>query len=207
MSHPTRLAALGLLATVLAPALAEGDRRGLRGIAADLEWRELLGEVDANRDRQAQLEQETQQIDAAERDLHTTLEARVHALYRLTRHGMAPVLGGFDAVRNHVTRVHRLRALVENDAQTWAELEVRRSAARAELELKRATLIHARERLQALESEGVLARTSIDGFDQTRASTAAFDGLEHSVSAARDDTRERDDARSPVDGGPPSAAT
>ncbi|MEY4578680.1 MAG: hypothetical protein RL701_3383 [Pseudomonadota bacterium] len=114
---------------------------------------QLLAQIEMDGARETQLEQELEQLSSQQHSVHAGLTGRVHALYRMTRSGMAPVIGGFAAVRTHVERVRRLRLLVESDARTWTTLQTRTSAARSETELMRASLTHSRERLSALQAQ------------------------------------------------------
>lgn len=109
--------------------LARAESGGLRGIGADLR---------AARERQAQ--QATADATAIDRELgelaeqrthvQLALRARVRALYRITRAGMAPVAGGFEAVRRHVARVKRMSLLVRHDAAALHSIEAREQALR-----------------------------------------------------------------------------
>jgi murein DD-endopeptidase MepM/ murein hydrolase activator NlpD len=132
-------------------ALAETtDAHG--GIAADLETAQLLAEISTQSAQETVLATERTQLAGQQEALHAALRSRIHALYRLTRNGMTPVTGGFDALRAHVGRVRRLRALVENDVQAWSQAEARSRTVRSEAEITHAALARAREQLAAREA-------------------------------------------------------
>lgn len=153
------MVAFGALA---APVYGELHAPAATGLAADLEQDQLLAEIETTSARQTQLEQEEIQLGTRRQALHDDLKQRINALYRLTRNGMAPVTGGFDAVRSHVARVRRMRALVEHDVKAWDELQAHTKANRSESELTTATLRHARERLNALQPQASAAESEPD---------------------------------------------
>lgn len=154
----TKLWPLFTLAICLTAAAVRGELHGANALlSGELELDQLLAEVETNHARTAQLEQEQLQLHAREQTLHAELKQRVNALYRITRNGMTPVTGGFEAVRSHVARVRRLRALLQRDVQAWSELQQHSRSTRSEAELTRATLLHARERLTALQTQAALA--------------------------------------------------
>ena len=110
---------------------AHGERVTF-GIGLDVEIARVLEEVETESAKQARLKSELAALDARRSQLHDSVKTRVRALYRITRSGMTPVAGGFEAIRQHVARVRRLRALVMNDARALHEAQARGTAAQAE---------------------------------------------------------------------------
>lgn len=112
---------------------ARGDTtQPLRGIGADLAAARLLEQAehaDAGSDR---LETELSELEVREMQARQTLRSRVRALYRITRAGMAPIAGGFDAVRRHVARIKRMTLLVRGDLNALQALETRVRGLRAQ---------------------------------------------------------------------------
>jgi len=105
--------------------LAHGDQPVLRGIAADVAAGRMLGAAEAADTQDDEANAELATLAAQEQQAKQTLKTRVRALYRITRAGMAPVSGGFDAVRLHVARVRRMTLLVRSDLHTLRALDTR----------------------------------------------------------------------------------
>jgi septal ring factor EnvC (AmiA/AmiB activator) len=173
-----------VLSGLVAPA-AHGDRGG--GIGVDVEIARVLDEIETESAKQSRLDAELAVLDTRRSQLHNTLKSRVRALYRITRSGMTPVAGGFEAIRQHVARVRRLSALVTNDAHALSAAEARSQTARSETGLAATSLGHARERLAALQSQESMSsihmRDSASGRSAGEpASNAAFYGLRFSDS-------------------------
>ena len=151
----------------LSAAAVRGERGA--GIAADLAVGQAVNEVEKHSAHAAELEEELAVLNAEEREIRGALRTRVRALYRLTRSGVSPVSGGFDALRTHVARVRRLEALVENDAHAWTTLQAQREATQEETQLTRGALDRAREKLATLRAQNVtLVPPSLEE-NQTRA--------------------------------------
>jgi septal ring factor EnvC (AmiA/AmiB activator) len=147
------LALSGLLASA-----ARGERAAPgAGIGVDVEIARVLDEIETESAKQVRLDAELAVLDARRSQLHSTLKTRVRALYRITRNGMTPVAGGFEAIRQHVARVRRLTALVTNDARAFSVTEARTQAAHAETALAATSLGHSRERLAALQSQETMS--------------------------------------------------
>jgi septal ring factor EnvC (AmiA/AmiB activator) len=127
------------------------------GIGADVEMAHVLDEIEAQSARQTHLAGELSQLDEQKTLAGKALRMRVRALYRITRAGMAPVAGGFDAVRKHVARVHRLSTLIRNDATQLKVLGVRGATLRAESTLGAASLTRARAQLAQLQQHKATA--------------------------------------------------
>jgi murein DD-endopeptidase MepM/ murein hydrolase activator NlpD len=104
---------------------ARGESSALRGIAADVAAGRLLDDANTQDTRDDEADAELATLSTQEQQASQTLKTRVRALYRITRAGMAPVAGGFDAVRLHVARVRRMTLLVRSDLHTLRTLESR----------------------------------------------------------------------------------
>jgi murein hydrolase activator len=138
-----------LLLGLGAQPLAHGDRPALRGIAADVAAGRLLGDAETADTQNDEANAELATLAAQEQQAKQTLKTRVRALYRITRAGMAPVSGGFDAVRMHVARVRRMTLLVRSDLHTLRALE------RRELQVK--TRMHDQAEARARSAADLLA--------------------------------------------------
>ncbi len=137
---------------------AHGELGAVSGIGVDVEIARVLDEIESGTARQARLAEEAQALTSKRAHTHDTLKARVRALYRVTRAGMAPVAGGFDAVRQHVARVRRLTSFIRNDASELKRVELRGGAIRNESGAVTAELARARARLASLqEHDGTAA--------------------------------------------------
>ena len=112
-------------------------------------------------------------------EAHARVIAHGKAFYRLTRAGMLPVGGGFDALVSHAMRVERARRAVGND------LELERHVRERGGELARGLERVARDRV-ALASQ----RTAMDAarlaMEDEQRRTAAFDKAFESSSSASD---------------------
>jgi murein hydrolase activator len=133
-----RTARLSLAACILFSGLwVERAARGestapLRGIGADLAAAQLLEEVEHKGEVGDKLENELSELEVRQMQARQTLRTRVRALYRITRAGMAPVAGGFDAVRRHVARIKRMSLLVRADLNALHALEAREQGLRTQ---------------------------------------------------------------------------
>lgn len=141
------LALLALPASVAAQADLDPTSRAA---ALDAEIARALATIEQAEARKARVDAEIEGLaerrDAAGRRLRT----RTRALYRLTRSGMLPVAGGFDAMLGHLGRLERLERMVKGDVESLDALRARGQALRAETgELTRA-IERARAELRAL---------------------------------------------------------
>jgi murein hydrolase activator len=134
-ARPARGRALALFALVALAAgliggqLARAESGRLRGIGADLRAARELEAQDGAADAAA-LDRELGELAEQRTHVQLALRARIRALYRITRAGMAPVAGGFEAVRRHVARVKRMSLLVQHDAAALHALEQREQVLR-----------------------------------------------------------------------------
>jgi septal ring factor EnvC (AmiA/AmiB activator) len=117
--------AVALLGGLIALPSAHGESRALRGIAADVAAGRLLDDSETQDTRNDEADAELATLATQKQQASQTLKTRVRALYRITRAGMAPVAGGFDAVRLHVARIRRMTLLVKSDLHTLQALESR----------------------------------------------------------------------------------
>ena len=81
------------------------------------------------------------------------LATRVHSLYRLTRAGVLPVAGGFEAMLTHAARVARLERMLARDVAEMRELRGRAEALREETGAAATRLDAARGSVASLEAE------------------------------------------------------
>jgi septal ring factor EnvC (AmiA/AmiB activator) len=131
------LTGFALLGAMLSVSQARGDgapRPALRGIAADVAAGRLLDDSETEDTRNDEADAELATLAAQQQRATDTLKARIRALYRITRPGMAPVTGGFDAVRLHVARVRRMTLLVKSDLHTLQSIESRTLTIKTRLE-------------------------------------------------------------------------
>jgi murein DD-endopeptidase MepM/ murein hydrolase activator NlpD len=117
-----------LAAGLIAQPSARGESSAPRGIAADVAAGRLLDDARAQDTQSDEADAELATLSTQEQQASQTLKTRVRALYRITRAGMAPVAGGFDAVRLHVARVRRMTLLVRSDLNTLRSLEARENS-------------------------------------------------------------------------------
>ena len=182
-SHRSTLLLIASVAVLLGSRnSALGERAATGGIGVDVEIARVLDEIETESAKQTRLDAEIANLDARRTALHQALKSRVRALYRITRSGMTPFAGGFDAIRQHVARVRRLQALVTNDARALQAAALRTDAARAESALAVTSLEHARQRLSALQSQETLSSLHAQARDpsplrENRSGSDTFYGL------------------------------
>lgn len=176
-------ACVGVLGTLLlAQPSAQGDTR-LRGIAADVAAGRMLSEAEAAAaldTRAEETEAELASLSAQEQQASQTLRTRVRALYRITRAGMAPVSGGFDAVRMHVARIKRMTLLVKSEIRTLQTLRMREKSVHDRVAQQAAAQAKANELLHPAAAAAIppLTPEAIRGNDpRPPAGGGAFYGL------------------------------
>jgi septal ring factor EnvC (AmiA/AmiB activator) len=136
-------------AALVASSLAIGDARA---DGSDLEIAKLLGEIDAGRKQQQELERQAGEL-TVQRDLaRRELSGQVRALYRITHPGMSPAMLGMGGILRHVGRVKRLRRIVERQALGLQGLETRAAGLRTETGNVTQSLEQAQLRLAALKA-------------------------------------------------------
>jgi murein DD-endopeptidase MepM/ murein hydrolase activator NlpD len=126
-------AACILLSGLYVERAAHGESTApLRGIGADLAAARMLEQLDRPDLGSDALENELSELEVRQMQARQTLRSRVRGLYRITRAGMAPVAGGFDAVRRHVARIKRMTLLVRADLNALHALDAREQDLRAQ---------------------------------------------------------------------------
>ncbi len=125
---------------------------GAEATASDPELAGLRARIDAETARSTRAESDIAALGQRRSDASGRLRARARALYRLTRAGMLPIAGGFDAVLAHLARIDRLRRMVKHDADAVRSLRARGESLRAEIAQAAEALANARAALRALES-------------------------------------------------------
>ena len=76
-----------------------------------------------------------------------SVTTRTRALYRLSRAGVLPLAGGFDALLGHAARVERLTRMLERDVEAMGELARRESALAEETSVAAARVASAHARV------------------------------------------------------------
>jgi murein hydrolase activator len=123
-----------------------------RADGSDLEIAKLLGEIDAGRKQQRELELKVGELTAQRELARRELSREVRALYRITHPGMSPALLGMGGILRHVGRVKRLRRIVERQALGLQGLEARTAGLRTETGNVSQNLEQAQLRLAALKA-------------------------------------------------------
>jgi murein DD-endopeptidase MepM/ murein hydrolase activator NlpD len=113
---------------------------------------DALQVVARGEERKARLDAELAGLGDARTAAEARLKSRARALYRLTRAGMLPLMGGIDALLSHIARVNRLKRMVEHDATSYASLAGRGATLHAELNELARDLAHTRTQVRALET-------------------------------------------------------
>lgn len=80
------------------------------------------------------------------------LTKHARALYRITRAGMLPLAGGVNAMLGHLSRVDRLRRVVEREATELSQIDTRAASRRAELAEATSVIAGAERSLRDLEA-------------------------------------------------------
>lgn len=120
--------------------------------ALDADTARLLARIEAETARSSRAETEIAGLGQRRAATSAQLHARARSLYRLTRAGMLPLAGGFDALLGHIARLDRLKRMVERDAAAVRELRTRGETLRAEIALAAEVLARARGELRDVES-------------------------------------------------------
>jgi septal ring factor EnvC (AmiA/AmiB activator) len=159
--HPLQVYALLALATFLS---GTGEAHGERGagIGTDLAVDQALRAIEAQSARKQELTETLVTTTEREHALQATLRAHVRALYRVTRNRMSPVAGGFDAMRLHLSRIRRLKTMVQRDFTAAAVLQREQAAARQAAEQTDLALATARQQLTQLRAEQAITRAQAE---------------------------------------------
>ena len=123
------------------------------GISRDVQVAGLLDEIEAGTAKHERIEHERAALSDEKARLRLLLRTQVRSLYKFTRPGLSPLLGGVDAVLSHVARIKRLRRLVETQAMRLQAREAQSMTLHAEAERIDQSLAGARGRLAGLERE------------------------------------------------------
>jgi len=152
-SPASRLAVICIcLVGALAPSLARAQIPAEPTAQLDADTARILTRIEAETERSSRAEQEIAGLGQRRSEASARLHTRARALYRLTRAGMLPLAGGFDALVGHVARLDRLERMVGHDAATVRELRSRGEALRGEIAGAADALARARGELRELES-------------------------------------------------------
>lgn len=150
----SRITSVALVATLwLAAASAAGQTAldpASRQAALDGEIARVMGVIERSEGRKARVDAEIEGLADRRSAARQRLRARTRALYRITRSGMLPLAGGFQALLGHLSRVERLERMVEDDLESLRALRIRGEALRAETGELAATIEEAREQLRSL---------------------------------------------------------
>ncbi len=158
-----RFIASALLALfLLAPSspVAHGQVGGARDIdpvlrlsQIDAEIAQALSDVEQAEADGARVAAELRGVVDARAVGNRRLSERVRSLYRLTRAGVLPVAGGFEAMLTHAARVARLERMLSRDVSEMRELRGRADALREETGAVATRADSARDSVTALEAE------------------------------------------------------
>lgn len=186
-----RIIALTVLALAsLAPGspVARGQVGGARAIdpvlrlsQIDSEIARALSEVEQAEADGARVAAELSGVVEARAAGNRRLSERTRSLYRLTRAGVLPVAGGFEALLTHAARVARLERMLSRDVAEMRELRGRADALREQTGVLAARLDAARGTVTTLEAEkaGVLeAAAEMSLFDVALGPSASASGSE-----------------------------
>jgi septal ring factor EnvC (AmiA/AmiB activator) len=134
------------------PAAAQSDVDPVaRAAAVDAEIARALALIEQSEARKARVDAEIEGLGERRSEARRRLRTRTRALYRLTRSGLLPLAGGFDALLGHVGRVERLERMVKEDAAALRSLQTRGDVLRAETGQLASAVERARAELRALE--------------------------------------------------------
>jgi murein DD-endopeptidase MepM/ murein hydrolase activator NlpD len=87
-----------------------------------------LSEIESATHGKARIEAELSGLGDGRANAGRQLRERTRALYRLTRAGVLPLAGGFEALLSHVARVERLERMVLRDAAAFRAIDDRAEA-------------------------------------------------------------------------------
>lgn len=132
-------------------ATVRGDRGG--GIGADVALDQAVRAIEAETEHKSALTDTLLALDERERTVQASLRDHVRALYRITRSGSSPVAGGFDAVRSHLSRVRRLKNMVQRDLSLLATTRKDQASAQQAAKQSDQALASAQQRLSELRTQ------------------------------------------------------
>jgi septal ring factor EnvC (AmiA/AmiB activator) len=156
------LLALGALSALLYAWRAQPVAGQSSGVGTDVEIAALLDTIEASTARHERLQTEAAELTAQRRDTQLGLRNNVRALYRITRSGLSPLVGGMNAVLRHVARIKRLQSLIAKQSSKLTAIDGRTRSMQAARAAADQALAQARARLAALQS-GQASASGIDG--------------------------------------------
>jgi septal ring factor EnvC (AmiA/AmiB activator) len=137
---------------------------GARLAALDGQIAETLGRIEAAEARRRRVDAEIAGLGERRAAAQRRLRTRARALYRISRAGVLPVAGGFEALLGHLGRLDRMKRMVRSDLGSLRALGRRGEALRAETgraaeeaEAGRRELVALEQRKQALEQDAQTA--------------------------------------------------
>jgi len=122
-----------------------------RAVALDGEIARVLATIERAESRKARGDAEIEGLADRRTAARQRLRLRTRALYRITRSGMLPLAGGFQALLAHLSRVERLERMVQDDLESLRALRTRGQALRSETGELAATIESSRQELRALQ--------------------------------------------------------
>jgi septal ring factor EnvC (AmiA/AmiB activator) len=146
----------------LALATSQSVRGQQGGISRDVQVAGLLDELEAGTAKHERIERERAAISDEKARIRLTLRTHVRSLYKFTRPGLSPLLGGVEAVLGHVARIKHLRRVVQTQALRLKTREAQSMTLRAEAERLDQSLTSARGRLAGLEREPLPTVAAMD---------------------------------------------
>lgn len=171
------LAPTAAYAQNMLPPMALAASGGDPTAALDADTARILARIEVETARSARAETEIAGLGQLRTETNQRLRTRARALYRLTRAGMLPLAGGFDALLGHLARLERLERMVERDAVSVRELRGRGESLRAEIALAADGLARARAELRDVESRKqqlLAAQQASRAFDAALAGNASM---------------------------------
>ena len=157
---------------VASPSRAQLDPTA-RIAEVDRQLAETLSSVERAEAEKARVDAEIAGLAEGRAAANRRLHERTRALYRLTRAGVLPLAGGFDALLTHVARVERLERMVQRDLDALRELRERGEILRAEtgrlaaeIEQGRATATRLRTDRQVAEEQARSASVFASAFGE-----------------------------------------
>ncbi|MEM9192301.1 MAG: peptidoglycan DD-metalloendopeptidase family protein [Myxococcota bacterium] len=109
-------------------------------------------DVESKRSERDRLAAEIDGIEERSRAAKLRVRNRMRTLYRLSRSGMLPLAGGFEALLRHQARVNRLEQMVADDLGALEDLERRVALLRTDKATVEAELRAAEEQLATLQT-------------------------------------------------------
>lgn len=141
----------------------------------DADTARILTRIESETARSTRAEAEIAGLGTRRSETAVRLHARARALYRLTRAGMLPLAGGFEALLGHLARLDRLERMVERDAVAVRELGTRGEALRAEIASAAEAIAQARASLREVEAQKqqvLAAQRASQAFDAALSATS-----------------------------------